>query len=198
MDELSQGGIPRGKIGIRLIFTLLFLVILSVMHFIIQMTALIQYVVLLITRSYSEPLRSFSNKAAVYVYRAHTIHHPERQRPPVSVHRVPTGDGTPGRAGQVRLGGVIAQFSFRLSLFPAQRLDLQVFEHFRPFCHSRPVFPPAPGDQHFAVFFTANRKAYVPPFRREKPSKPVRPFDYRHSVPEKRLLPGQRLKFVGA
>jgi hypothetical protein len=69
MDELSQGGIPRLKIGIRLIFTLLFLVILSVMHFIIQMIALIQYVVLLITRSYSEPLRSFSNKAAAYVYR---------------------------------------------------------------------------------------------------------------------------------
>ena len=69
MDELSQGGIPRVKIGIRLIFTLLFLVILSVMHFLIQMTTLIQYVVLLITRSYSEPLRSFSNKAAAYVYK---------------------------------------------------------------------------------------------------------------------------------
>ena len=53
----------------RLIYTLLFLVILSVMHFLIQMTALIQYVVLLITRSYSEPLRSFSNKAAAYVYK---------------------------------------------------------------------------------------------------------------------------------
>ena len=69
MDELSQGGIPRGKIGIRLIFTLLFLVILSVMHFLIQVMALIQYAVLLITRSYSEPLRSLSNKAAVYVYK---------------------------------------------------------------------------------------------------------------------------------
>src|SRR5208337_1564817 len=69
MDEMSQGGIPRGKIGIRLIYTLLFLVILSVMHFLIQMMVLIQYVVLLITRSYSEPLRSLSNKAAVYVYR---------------------------------------------------------------------------------------------------------------------------------
>jgi len=66
---MSQGGIPRGKIGIRLIYTLLFLVILSVMHFLIQMMVLIQYVVLLITRSYSEPLRSLSNKAAVYVYR---------------------------------------------------------------------------------------------------------------------------------
>jgi hypothetical protein len=69
MDGLSRGGIPRGKIGIRLIFTLLFLVILSVMHFIIQVIALIQYVILLITRSYSEPLRSFSNRAAVYVYK---------------------------------------------------------------------------------------------------------------------------------
>ncbi|SPJ15454.1 Glucose-1-phosphate thymidylyltransferase, long form [Syntrophobacter sp. SbD2] len=69
MDEMSQGGIPRGKIGIRLIYTLLFLVILSVMHFLIQMMVLIQYVVLLITRSSSEPLRSLSNKAAVYVYR---------------------------------------------------------------------------------------------------------------------------------
>jgi len=69
MDGLSQGDIPRGKIGIRLIFTLLFLVILSIMHFVIQMITLIQYVILLLTRSYSEPLRSFSNRAAVYVYR---------------------------------------------------------------------------------------------------------------------------------
>jgi hypothetical protein len=69
MEQLSQGGIPRGKIGIRLIFTLIFLVILSVMHFLIQMIVLIQYVILLITRSYSEPLRHFSNMAAAYVYK---------------------------------------------------------------------------------------------------------------------------------
>jgi len=69
MNGLSQGSIPRGKIGIRLILTLLFLVILSVMHFIIQVLAMVQYVILLITKGYSEPLRSFSNKAAVYVYR---------------------------------------------------------------------------------------------------------------------------------
>ena len=69
MDKLSQDPIPRGKIGIRLIFTLIFLVILSLMHFIIQMTTLIQYVILIITKSYSEPLRSFSNKAAAYVYK---------------------------------------------------------------------------------------------------------------------------------
>ena len=69
MDELSPGSIPRVKIVVRLIFTLVFQVILSIMHFIIQMLTLIQYVVLLITRSYSEPLRSFSNQAAAYVYR---------------------------------------------------------------------------------------------------------------------------------
>jgi len=69
MNGLSQSNIPRKKIGTRLIFTLLFVVILSVMHFTIQMIALVQYVILLITRSYSEPLRSLSNRAAVYVYR---------------------------------------------------------------------------------------------------------------------------------
>lgn len=70
MEKLtSQNGIPRGKIGIRLVFTLIFLVILSVMHFLIQVITLVQYVILLITKSYSEPLRSFSNKAAAYVYR---------------------------------------------------------------------------------------------------------------------------------
>ncbi len=69
MDGLSSGGIPRGKIGIRLIFTLIFLIILSLMHIMFQMIALIQYVILLLTRSYSEPLRSFSNRAAVYAYR---------------------------------------------------------------------------------------------------------------------------------
>jgi hypothetical protein len=70
MDEqLSPGGIPRGEIGIRLIFTLLFLIILSITHSVIQVITLIQYLILLITRSYSEPLRSFSNRAATYVYK---------------------------------------------------------------------------------------------------------------------------------
>jgi hypothetical protein len=69
MDYLPRVDVPRGKIGIRLLFTLLFLAVLSIMHFIIQVLTVIQYLVLLVTRSYSEPLRSFSNKAAAYVYR---------------------------------------------------------------------------------------------------------------------------------
>ncbi|MGC9195624.1 MAG: DUF4389 domain-containing protein [Syntrophobacteraceae bacterium] len=69
MDLITQSGIPRGKIGVRLMYTILFVVILSVMNFLIQLIALLQFVILLLTKSYSEPLRSFSNKAAAYVYR---------------------------------------------------------------------------------------------------------------------------------
>jgi hypothetical protein len=69
MDLITQGGIPRAKIGLRLMYTILFVVILSVMNFIIQLIALMQFVILLLTKNYSEPLRSFSNKAAAYVYR---------------------------------------------------------------------------------------------------------------------------------
>ncbi|MDR3568024.1 MAG: DUF4389 domain-containing protein [Syntrophobacteraceae bacterium] len=69
MDLMVQSGIPRGKIGVRLMYTLLFVVILSLMNFMIQLIALVQFVILLLTKSYSEPLRSFSNKAAAYVYR---------------------------------------------------------------------------------------------------------------------------------
>jgi len=69
MDKLSPSDISRKKIGIRILYTLLFLVILGLLHFLIQMITLVQYVILLITRSYSEPLRSFSNKVAAYVYR---------------------------------------------------------------------------------------------------------------------------------
>ncbi len=69
MDLITQSGIPRGKIGVRLMYTLLFVLILSLMNFIIQLIAVMQFVILLLTKSYSEPLRSFSNKASVYVYR---------------------------------------------------------------------------------------------------------------------------------
>ena len=104
MDKLSQDPIPRGKIGIRLIFTLIFLVILSLMHFIIQMTTLIQYVILLITRSYSEPLRSFSNKAAAYVYRIIRYITLNDNIRPFPFTDFPTGNRKPGRQGNVRLG----------------------------------------------------------------------------------------------
>ncbi len=69
MNELLDERIPRGKIGIRLLFTILCLIILHVVQFVIQVISLIQYAILLITRTYSEPLRKFSNQAATYAYR---------------------------------------------------------------------------------------------------------------------------------
>ncbi len=69
MNEFSDGTIPRGKIAMRLLLTVLCLILLSAVHFVIQVTALIQYALLLITKRHSEPLRGFSNKAAAYAYR---------------------------------------------------------------------------------------------------------------------------------
>lgn len=59
----------RGKIGMRLLYTLLYLIILEVLKFVIQVTVLFQFIYLLITQKYSEPLKDFSNKVATYAYR---------------------------------------------------------------------------------------------------------------------------------
>ncbi|MHC1726376.1 MAG: DUF4389 domain-containing protein [Syntrophobacteraceae bacterium] len=69
MNEMSEEKIPRGKVAIRLIFTLICLIILHAVQLAIQAMTLLQYIILLITRSYSEPLRVFSNQAATYLYK---------------------------------------------------------------------------------------------------------------------------------
>lgn len=69
MNELPEGKIPRGKILVRFIFTIICLIVLYFVQFLIQIVTMLQYIILLITRNYSEPLRRFSNKAAAYAYR---------------------------------------------------------------------------------------------------------------------------------
>lgn len=69
MNEMSEEKIPRGKIAVRFIFTLICLIILHAVQLAIQAMSLLQYIILFITRSYSEPLRRFSNQAAAYLYR---------------------------------------------------------------------------------------------------------------------------------
>jgi hypothetical protein len=69
MNELPEDKVPRGKIGMRLLLTILYLIILHVVQFVIQVLSLVQYVILFITRTHSEPLRKFSNQAAAYAYR---------------------------------------------------------------------------------------------------------------------------------
>jgi len=69
MDEFEEGKFSRGKIGVRLIFTLLCMIMLYMVHLVIQALVVVQYAILLITRGHSEPLRKFANQVATYNYR---------------------------------------------------------------------------------------------------------------------------------
>jgi hypothetical protein len=60
---------PRKKIVIRLLYTILFFIILEILKTIIQVSVLFQYVYLLISKTCSEPVRNFTNKVSVYAYK---------------------------------------------------------------------------------------------------------------------------------
>jgi len=62
---------PRSRtdILIRLLYSILFLVVLSIVNFLIQLAMVFQYIMLLITLKPSEPVRRVSNQVAVYGYR---------------------------------------------------------------------------------------------------------------------------------
>lgn len=69
MNQNGEVKTSRKQIGIRLLYTLLCLVILEIIKLIIQLTVVFQFVYLLITQKYSDPLKSFSNRLATYAYR---------------------------------------------------------------------------------------------------------------------------------
>jgi Domain of unknown function (DUF4389) len=60
---------PRKKIAVRLLYTLFFLIIFEILKIIIQVSVLFQYVYLLISKTYSNPVRNFTNKVSVYAYK---------------------------------------------------------------------------------------------------------------------------------
>jgi Domain of unknown function (DUF4389) len=60
---------PRKKIVVRLLYTLFFLIIFEILKIIIQVSVLFQYVYLLISKTYNNPVRNFTNKVSVYAYR---------------------------------------------------------------------------------------------------------------------------------
>lgn len=60
---------PRKNIAIRLLYTMLFLIIFEILKIIIQVAVLFQYVYLLIAKTYSDPVRNFTNKVSVYAYK---------------------------------------------------------------------------------------------------------------------------------
>lgn len=69
MNEIEEVKVSRKQIGIRLLYTLLYLIVLEVLKLVVQVATILQFIYLLITQKYSEPLRSFSNKLAAYAYR---------------------------------------------------------------------------------------------------------------------------------
>ncbi|NLI83372.1 MAG: DUF4389 domain-containing protein [Deltaproteobacteria bacterium] len=69
VDYVEDTSVTRKQVGIRLLYTLLFLIIFEVLKLIIQITVLFQFVYLLITKDYIKPLRRFSDRLSTYAYK---------------------------------------------------------------------------------------------------------------------------------
>ncbi|MDY6836554.1 MAG: DUF4389 domain-containing protein [Thermodesulfobacteriota bacterium] len=69
MEAVEDVLLTRKEIAIRFLYTVLFLIIFEIVKLIIQIAVLFQYVYLFITVGHSDPVRRFSNKAAVFEYR---------------------------------------------------------------------------------------------------------------------------------
>ncbi len=68
--ENKQTAVVSGKqIGIRLLYTILFLVILVIVFAIVKVVVVFQFIYLFSTRKSNESVRKFSNKMSTYGYR---------------------------------------------------------------------------------------------------------------------------------
>ena len=67
-DEL-QIIASRKQIGIRLLYTLLYVAIFELVKTIVLLITLFEYFILLLTLRHNEPARTFANKVAAYGYR---------------------------------------------------------------------------------------------------------------------------------
>jgi hypothetical protein len=61
--------VSRTQILIRLLYTVLYLIVFGIVHFLINLATVFQYIMLLITLSPSEPVRRVANQVAAYGYR---------------------------------------------------------------------------------------------------------------------------------
>lgn len=68
--EKEQQPVVSGKqIGIRLLYTILFLVILGIVMVIVKVVVIFQFIYFFSTRKPNESVREFSNKISTYGYR---------------------------------------------------------------------------------------------------------------------------------
>ncbi len=66
---MNPDSYPRKKIAIRLLYTFLFLIVFAILTIIIKVSVIFQYVYLLISQTYNNPIRNFTNKVSVYAYK---------------------------------------------------------------------------------------------------------------------------------
>jgi hypothetical protein len=69
MNPQTQEPRSRDRIAIRLLYTLLFPPIYGICNFLVLLSTLFQFALLLITLRYSKPVRSFANRVISYEYR---------------------------------------------------------------------------------------------------------------------------------
>jgi len=69
MNDQTQEPRSRDRFAIRLLYTLLFPPIYGICNFLVLLTTLFQFALLLITLRHSEPVRSFANRVISYEYR---------------------------------------------------------------------------------------------------------------------------------
>jgi len=66
---MNPDSYSRKKIAIRLLYTILFLIVFAILTIIIKVSVIFQYVYLLISKTYNNPIRNFTNKVSVYAYK---------------------------------------------------------------------------------------------------------------------------------
>jgi len=66
---MNPDSYSRKKIAIRLLYTILFLLVFAILTIIIKVSVIFQYVYLLISKTYNNPIRNFTNKVSVYAYK---------------------------------------------------------------------------------------------------------------------------------
>jgi hypothetical protein len=69
MNDVPEPAAPTRKdIAIRLLFTLMFSIILEIVKCLVFLTVAFQYVYLLVALKHSEPVRAFANRLAAFAY----------------------------------------------------------------------------------------------------------------------------------
>lgn len=69
LKKMLDGLVARKGIAIRFLYTVLFLIVFEILKLIVQITILIQFIFLAITKNHNESLRRFSNKISTYAYK---------------------------------------------------------------------------------------------------------------------------------